>query len=107
MTKTKANPIGFMAGLGVAASVFLGTYFTAAPATAMAACPAYPSAPEEICPFSGMCGYYCNAGNCELRTACNLPPFTGTEGIKNGHVSCQDNGASCTMTTPCTVGCVT
>lgn len=106
MLRYKKHFIQFFAGLGLAVSIGVGVFAQSEPAVALAGCPAYPTAPGGLCPYEAMCGYVCTSGVCDLRPACDLPPYNGQGGLKDGHQSCGVSTFGCTLSTPCVAGCV-
>ncbi|AKT42039.1 hypothetical protein [Chondromyces crocatus] len=97
MTTTKKKVFGFVSGLALAASVFVGSFLTSTSALALSPCPAIPSYGY----FNpGMAGMKCVDGDCAVRYACQIGP-----GTQIAHLTCAEWGTTCLMGAQCTVEC--
>lgn len=103
MSNWKKHTLGFIAGLGLTASAFIGAYLHAQPAVASdpAACPAYP----PTYTITGRAGMRCVGGNCVLQDGCQLPIYAPNPIWRVGNTTCSDIGSTCIMGPQCLADC--
>ena len=97
MSRTHKKLLGFLTGVVLASSAFVGSFLTSSPALAIDACPAFPA---QGYPYTGMAGMKCVSGDCQLLYACQIGG-----GNQIAHTSCAEFGSSCLMGPQCLVRC--